>query len=97
MAIESGAARLDAARRDSHEATPTLAGAARESAYSTDHRGRLVHHGKIANAGRPGAQPVARPHLHRKTCVATSRLASQSTRHEVSTAQIVQSVIDLGG
>ena len=97
VAIESCAAQLEEALRENDEATLTLTDAARESGYSTDHLGRLVREGKIPNAGRPGAPRIARRHLPRKTCAATSRLASQPLRRDVPTAQIVQSVIDRGG
>ncbi|MDE0395569.1 MAG: hypothetical protein OYK82_12415 [Gammaproteobacteria bacterium] len=97
VAIESCAAQLEDALRESDEATLTLTDAAIESGYSTDHLGRLVREGKIPNAGRPGAPRIARRHLPRKTCAPNQRLAPQPPRREVSTAQIVQSVIDRGG
>jgi len=40
--------------------------AARESGYSADHLGRLVHEGKIPNAGRPHAPRIRRADLPRK-------------------------------
>ena len=95
VAIESCAAQLEEAIRESDEATLTLTDAAKESGYSTDHLGRLVREG-IPDAGRPGAPRIARRHLPRKTRTATSRLVSQPPRRDVSTAQIVQSVIDGG-
>lgn len=96
VAIESCADQLEDALRENDEATLTLTDAARESGYSTDHLGRLVREGKIPNAGRAGAPRIARRHLPRKTRTATSRLASQPRRRDVSTVQIVQSVIDGG-
>ncbi len=60
VAIESFAAQLEEALRDSQEATLNLAGAASESGYSTDHPGRLVREGKFPNAGRPGASRIIR-------------------------------------
>ena len=96
VAIESCAAQLEDALRDNDEATLTLTDAASESGYSTDHLGRLVREGKIPNAGRPGAPRIARRHLPRKTGAATPRLAPQPPRRDVSTARIVQSVIDGG-
>ena len=97
VAIESCAAQLEEALRNRDEATLTLTDAARESGYSADHLGRLVRDGKIPNAGRPGAPRIARRHLPRKTGTATSRLASPPPQRDLSTAQIVQSVIDRGG
>ena len=96
VALESCAEQLDAALQERDEATLTLRDAARESGYSTDHLGRLVRDGKIPNAGRPGAPRIARMHLPRKTRAATPRPASRSPVREVSTAQIVQSVIEQG-
>ncbi len=97
VALESCAAQLDAALQERDEATLTLTDAARESGYSTDHLGRLVRDGKIPNAGRTGAPRIARRHLPRKTGAAKPRLAARPSVREVSTAQIVQSVIDRGG
>ena len=88
---------LEAVLRQRDETTLTLADAARESGYSTDHLGRLVRDGKIPNAGRPGAPEIARRHLPRKTGAAKPSLAAKPSVREVSTAQIVQSVIDRGG
>ena len=73
-----------------------LIDAARESGYSTDHLSRLVPQGKIPNAKRPGTRRIARKHLPRKTGTAALRLASQPARRELSTVQIVQSIIDGG-
>ena len=81
---------------ESDEATLTLRDAAKESGYPTAHLGRLVREGKIPTPGRPGAPRIARRHLPKKTGAATPRLASQPPRRDVSTAQIVQSVIDGG-
>ena len=97
VALESCAAQLEAALRQRDETTLNLTEAARESGYSTDHLGRLVRDGKIPNAGRPGAPRIARRHLPRKTGAATLRLAAKPSHREISTAQIVQSVIDRGG
>ena len=55
VAIESCAVQLEDALRESDEAILTLTDTTRESGYSADHLGRLVCHGKIPNAGRPGA------------------------------------------
>ena len=96
VALESCAEQLEAALQERDEATLTLRDAARESGYSTEHLGRLVRDGKIPNAGRPGAPRIARMHLPRKTRAATRRPASRSPAREVSTAQIVQSVIERG-
>ncbi len=74
----------------------TLTEAAEESGFSADHLGRLVHDGKIPNAGRPGAPRISRRHLPRKTGAAKSRLAAKPPLREISTAQIVQSVIEQG-
>ena len=82
--------------RQRDETTLTLTDAAKESGYSTDHLGRLVRDGKIPNAGRPGAPRVALRHLPRKTGAATPRLAAKPSLREVSTAQIVQSIIEKG-
>ena len=66
IALESCAAELEATLRDRDETTFSLTEAARESGYSADHLGRLVRHGKIPNAGRPGAPRIARRDLPRK-------------------------------
>ncbi len=97
VAIESCSAELKEALRESDEATLTLTEAARESGYSTDRLGRLVHEENVPNAGRPGAPRIARRHLPRKTGAATERLAPEPPRRELATARIVQSVIDRGG
>ena len=97
VALESCAAQLEAVRRQRDEATLTLTDAARESGYSTDDLGRLVRDGKIPNAGRPGATRIAHRHLPRKAGAARPRLAARPSVREVSTAQIVQSVIERGG
>ena len=97
VALESCAAQLEAALRRRDDTTLNLTEAARESGYSTDHLGRLVRDGKIPNAGRPGAPRIAPRHLPRKTGAAKPRLAATRSVREVSTAQIVQSVIDRGG
>ena len=97
VVIESSAAQLEEALRESDEATLTLTAAARESGCSTDRLGRLVREWKIPNAGRPAAPRIAHRHLPRKTGVATGRLAPKPPRCELSTARIVRSVIDRGG
>ena len=97
VALEACAAELEAVLRRRDETTLTLTDAARESGYSTDHLGRLVRDGKIPNAGRPGAPRIARRHLPCKTGAAKPRLAARPSLREVSTAQIVQSVIERGG
>ena len=71
---------LEEAARDNDEATLTLANAARESGYSTDHLGRLVRSGKTSNAGRPGAPRISRGHLPRDTCAATSGQSGVAAR-----------------
>ena len=97
VALESCAAQLEAALRQRDEATLTLTDAARETGYSTGHLGRLVRDGKIPNAGRPGAPRIALKHLPRKARgPAKSRLAGKAPLREVSTAQIVQSIIEKG-
>ena len=85
---------------DELEATLSLVEAASESGYSADHLGRLVRDGKIPNAGRPGAPRIARKHLPRK-CHSTGappqpRLARGRGRRELSSRQIVESVIERG-
>ena len=97
VAIESSAAQLSEALRESDGATLTWTDAARESGYFKDRIGHLVREGKIPNAGRPGAPRIARKHLPRKTGAATERLAPVPPQRELSTARIVQSVIDQGG
>ena len=97
MALESCAAELEAALRDSDQATLTLTDAAPESGCSTDRLGCLVREDEIPNAGRPGAPRIACRHLPQNTGVATSHLASRPAPRDVSTVQIVQSVIDRGG
>ena len=96
MALEACAAQLEATLRERDEATLTLTDAARESGYSTDHLGRLVRDGRIPNAGRPGTPRIALRHLPRKTGAAIPRLAEKAPLREISTAQIVQSVIERG-
>lgn len=44
----------------------TLAVAATESGYTTDHLSRLIREGKIPNAGRPHAPRIRRSDLSRK-------------------------------
>lgn len=44
----------------------TLTEASRISAYSTDHLGRLIRNGTIANAGPPNAPRIRRADLPRK-------------------------------
>ena len=96
MAIESCAAQLEEAIRESDEATLTLTDVAKESGYPTDHLGRLVREGRIPNAGRPGAPRIARRHLAKKTGAATERLAPVRPQRELCAARIVRSVIDGG-
>ena len=91
---------LETTLQELDETTFSLVEAARESGYSPDHLGRLVRDGKIPNAGRPGAPRIARRHLPRK-CHSTGappqpRLACDRTRREVSSRQIVQSIIQRG-
>ena len=98
VALEACAAELEAALRRRNETTLTLTDASRESGYSADHLGRLVRDGKIPNAGRPGAPRIARGDLpHKAGALAESRLAARPSLREVSTVQIVQSVIERGG
>ena len=87
---------LETALRQRDDTNLTLTQAAGESCYSAAHLGRLVREGKIPNAGRPGAPGIARRHLPRKAGAAKSRLAAKPPLREVSTAQIVQSVIERG-
>lgn len=63
-------------------------------AVAIDH---LVREGKIPNSGRPGAPRIARRHVPQKSGVATPRLAPQTPRRDVSTVQIVRSVVNPGG
>ena len=86
---------LEATLRERDETTLSLVEAARESGYSADHLGRLVRDGKIPNAGRPGAPRIARSHLPRKA-PAEPRLAPRPRRRELSSRQIVQSIIAKG-
>ena len=97
VALESCAAELETTLRERDETTLSLTEAARESGYSADHLGRLVRDGKIPNAGRPGAPRIARRNLPRKTGAAKPRLAARPSLREISTEQIVQSVIERGG
>ncbi|MDE2773470.1 MAG: hypothetical protein OXI46_07170 [Gemmatimonadota bacterium] len=87
---------LDATLQELDETTLSLVEAARESGYSADHLGRLVRDGKIPNAGRPGAPRIARNHLPRKATIDKSCLASRQPLREVSSRQIVESVIQRG-
>jgi hypothetical protein len=72
-ALVDGAALLDdvladvaaVAQADADELLD-LRAAARESGYSADHLGRLVHAGTIPNAGRPHAPRIRRADLPRK-------------------------------
>ena len=96
MVLDRCAADLEATLQELDETTLSLTDAARESGYSADHLGRLVRDGKIPNAGRPGAPRIALSHLPRKTGAATPRLAAKPSLRAVSTAQIVQSVIEQG-
>ena len=96
VALESCAAELEDTLRERDETTLSLTQAARESGYSADHLGRLVREGKIPNAGRPGAPRIARRHLPRKTGAGKPHLAAKPSLREVSTGQIVQSVIEKG-
>ena len=93
VALEACAAQLEAMLRERGKTTLSLTDAARESGYSADHLGRLVRDGRIPNAGRPGAPRIALSHLPRKT---NPRMAEKALLREVSTAQIVQSVIERG-
>ena len=95
VAIESCAAQLEEAIRQSDEATLTLTDAARAASPPTI-SGALCAKARSPTPGRHGAPSIARRHLPKKTGAATPRLASQPPRREVSTVQIVQSVIDGG-
>ena len=97
VALESCAAELEATLRKRDQTTLSLTEAARESGYSADHLGRLVRDGRIPNAGRPGAPRIARRNLPCKTGAAKPRLAARPSLREISTVQIVQSVIERGG
>ena len=94
-ALERCAEELDATIVERDEATFSLVEAARESGYSRDHLGRLVREGKIPNAGRPNAPRIARRHLPLKA-PSDPPLADKTRRHDVSNAQIVQSIIRKG-
>ena len=96
VVLDRCAADLEDTLRERDETTLSLTQAARESGYSADHLGRLVRDGKIPNAGRPGAPRIARRHLPRKTGAGKPRLAAKPSLREVSTGQIVQSVIEKG-
>ena len=93
IVLDRCATELEATLHELDETTLSLVEAASESGYSADHLGRLVRDGKIPNAGRPGAPRIARRHLPRKAAVDKSRLAAKTPLREVSTAQIVQSII----
>jgi len=96
-AIERCADDLEATLVERDETTFSLVEASRESGYSRDHLGRLVREGKIPNAGRPNAPRIALKDLPRKAHVPTEpRLAEKPRRHDVSNAQIVQSIIEKG-
>ena len=97
VAIESSAAQLSEALRESDGATLTWTDAARESGYFADRLGHLVREGKIPNAGRRSAPSIARKHFPRKTGAATERLAPVRPQRELCAARIVRSVIDRGG
>ncbi len=96
VVLDRCAADLEDTLQELDETTLSLTQAARESGYSADHLGRLVRDGKIPNAGRPGAPRIARRHLPRKTGAGKPRLAAKPSLREVSTGQIVQSVIEKG-
>ncbi len=96
MVLDRCATELEATLQELDETTLSLTQAARESGYSADHLGRLVREGKIPNAGRSGAPRIARRHLPRKTGAGKPRLAAKPSLREVSTGQIVQSVIEKG-
>ncbi len=96
VVLDRCAADLEDTLRERDETTLSLTQAARESGYSADHLGRLVREGKIPNAGRPGAPRIARRHLPRKTGAGKPCLAAKPSLREVSTGQIVQSVIEKG-
>ena len=95
VALESCAAELETTLRERDETTLSLTEAARESGYSADHLGRLVRDGRIPNVGRPGAPRIARKHLPRKAA-AVPRLVRGPGQREVSSRQIVESVIERG-
>ena len=99
MALEACAAQLETALRQRDDTILTLTEAAvgGESCYSAAHLGRLVPEGKVPNAGRPGTPRIARGDLpHEAGALAESRLAAKPSLREVSSGQIVQSVIDEG-
>ena len=54
------AAELDRALQAHDDELLTLTEAAAASGYSRDHLGRLLHEGKMPNAGRPGAPRIRR-------------------------------------
>ena len=78
--------------RDDDKATLTLMDPAKESDCSNDHLSRLDPRRRMAR--RTTHRPQAPP---RKSGMPSPRLAPRPPRGEVSTAQIVQSVIDRGG
>ena len=96
VALDRCTADLEATLRERDETTLSLVEAAKESRYSADHLGRLVRDGKIPNAGRPGAPKIARRHLPRQAAVEESCLAAKEPLREVSSWQIVESVIQRG-
>ena len=97
VALEACAAELETALPQKDDTILTLTEAAEESCYSAAHLGRLVRKGKVPNAGRPGAPRIAREDLpHKAGALAESRLAAKPLLREVSTVQIVQSVIEKG-
>ena len=95
VVLDRCAADLEATLQELDETTLSLVEAARESGYSADHLGRLVREGKIPNAGRSGAPRIARRHLPRKA-PAEPQLARTPRRRELSSRQIVQSIIERG-
>ncbi len=91
LAYEKCADALEKALREGADAPLTLTEASDLSGYSTDHLGRLVREGRIANAGRPGAPRIARGDLPVRAGV---------VRHpqnlQISRTEVVQSAIRAG-
>ena len=96
VALDRYAADFEATLRERDETTLSVVEAAKESGYSADHLGRLGRDGKIPNAGRPGAPRIARRHRPRNAAVEKSCLAAKEPLGEVSSWQIVESVIQRG-
>lgn len=91
--LERAANELDAALRGAETEPLTLAQAARESGYSTDHLARLIRQGKLANVGRDRAPRVRRADLPRKTSDGSAPRLAAATAGDASLSAIARSAI----